>query len=97
MKDLLLNDSFDLLVKNGDLVIGDSNVQHQNILLLSQPGSFKENPDIGVGIENYLMDDDSAGLKDKVREEFTKDGQKVDLINYDIQTGNLDYNANYPN
>ena len=95
MKDLLLNENFDLLVKDGDLVIGDSNVQHQNTLLITQPGSFKESPDVGVGVENFLMDDDPAGLKDKVREEFTKDGQNVDSISYDTQTGNLTYNANY--
>ena len=95
MKDLLLNDSFDLVIKNGDLVIGDSNVQHQNTLLITQPGSFKESPEVGVGIENFLMDDDPAGLKNKVREEFTKDGQKVDSISYDTEIGNLIYNANY--
>lgn len=97
MKDLLLSEGFDLLVKDGDFVIGDSNVQHQNILLITQPGSFKESPDVGIGVENFLMDDDPAGLKDKVREEFTKDGQKVNSIIYDTQTGNLTYDADYTN
>ena len=95
MKDLLLSDGFDLAIKNGDLVIGDSNVQHQNTLLITQPSSFKQSPDVGIGVENFLMDDDPVGLKNKVREEFTKDGQKVDFISYDTETGNLIYNANY--
>ena len=95
MKDLQLGDGFDLLIKNGDLVIGDSNVQHQNTLLITQPGSFKESPDVGVGLENFLLDDDSAGLKDKVREEFIKDGQKLNSISYNTETGNLIYDADY--
>ena len=93
----MLNDNFDLMIVNGDLVIGNSNVQHQDLLLIAQQSSFKQSPYVGVGIENFLMDDDVTGIVGKVREEFIKDGQQLTSINYNEQTEQLTYDADYPN
>ncbi len=94
MKDLLLNEAGDLSIINGDLVIGDSDEQHREIILITQPGSFKESPDVGVGLENFL-NDASDELAQTVKEQFAKDGNKNIDVSYDNLTGQLNYNAEY--
>ena len=93
MKDILLNTDLDLLIANGDLVVGESTSQHQKLLLISAKGDFKENPTIAVGAGGYLKDDDETGLMAEIKKEFEKDGMKVDEIN--IKNGNIEVHANY--
>lgn len=80
MKDLLLDENFDLVFENGDLVIGESSEQHQNLLLLTKKGDWKENPTIGVGINGVLKDDAESDITSIIRVEFQKDGMKVNGI-----------------
>lgn len=95
MRDLLLTEGFDLQIKDGDFVIGESTIQHQDLILIAQPGSFKQSPDVGVGIEGFLMDENYEGMSEKIRSEFIKDGQQCDPVKYDLVTGEITYNANY--
>lgn len=97
MKDLLLNTTGDLIISNNDLVIGDSNMQHQEVLIISQPCSFKESPDVGIGAEDFLNGEDDTLLPVVTREQFIRDGQVVKSIGYNSQTGDLTYDANYNN
>lgn len=98
MKDLLLNNEGDLQIKAADLVIGFSNRQHQESLLITQPCSFLETPDAGVGAEDFLMGNlEDNPLAAVVREQFVKDGQTVTSIAYNTQTGDLIYDADYNN
>ncbi len=96
MQDLLLDDTDDLLIENGDFVIGISDLQHQEHLLIAQKGDFKQFPDIGVAIEDYLRESDIEGLVTEVRNEFVKDGMAVNRVEFLEQTGDLDYDAKYP-
>ena len=41
MDDFLLDNDNDVIIKNGDFVIGDATLQHQNHILLAQKGEFK--------------------------------------------------------
>ncbi|AXT59699.1 hypothetical protein D1816_04785 [Aquimarina sp. AD10] len=54
MKDFKLDNNRDLVIKNGDFAIGDTDQQNIELLLLSHKGSFKEHPILGVGITDYL-------------------------------------------
>ncbi len=95
MKDLILNDNGDLGFVNNDLQIGFSDLQHQEHILIAQKGSLKESPDAGVGMQNYDNDSDIDGMLSEVRAEFEKDGMDVSRIEYNEQTGELSYDANY--
>lgn len=95
MRDILLNDDADLTTLNGDFVIGDSDEQHQEHLIVFQPGSIKRDPEAGVGIENYLMDDNIDDMLREIRHQFERDGMIVDAVLFDKELNDLQYAANY--
>ncbi len=80
-QDILLDETGDLAIKDGDFVIGESTIQHQQLLLASQKGEWKENPLVGVGIENYLNDDTTNDMMNEISSQFEKDGMKIKSIN----------------
>lgn len=95
MEDLIIKDNGDVRISNGDLVIGFSDLQHQEHLLIAQKGSVKQYPDVGVGLESYLNESEIEEMLEMTNVEFTKDGMEVEKLKYDKQTGELNYDANY--
>lgn len=88
MTDYLSDNTNDLKIANGNFVQGDSTIQNQNFLLITAPGAWKQNPQVGVGLMNFLKDDDITGLMRSIRQQFAKDGmtvQKLALTNGKIQ------------
>lgn len=59
-KDLIQDSNGDLLIQNGDFVVGPSDFQHIYDIIQSYVGWWKQNPQIGVGIRSYLG---SAGMQ----------------------------------
>jgi hypothetical protein len=53
VKDIILIDD-DLLIKNGDLVIGESDDQHIGLLMRMNKGDLKQYPLVGVGIDRAI-------------------------------------------
>lgn len=92
-QDILLAENFDLLIKDGDLVIGESTRQHQKLLLLANKGEIREFPQRGVGIERWIDDDFSVSLHSAIKREFEADGMTVDLVRGDL--GDLQIEAEY--
>ena len=75
----------DILIQNGDFAIGDSTLQHQEALLASTPGEYRQYPEIGVGLVDYLNDETSmAGLRAKIISEFENDGMLVVDVNIEL-------------
>lgn len=93
MKDLLLNDTGDLLIQNGDVKIGESTLQHQNLLLLTTKGDWRENPLTGVGAAGFLKDENKGELLAEIKKEFEKDGMTVNALSLDNE--NININAAY--
>ena len=86
----------DILIENGELVIGDSTDQHTNDLITAEKGWYKHAPRRGVGVVNFTNDDDNlSGLTAAIRFELTEDGQNVEYVT--IQpNGNLAIQTSYP-
>jgi hypothetical protein len=81
MTDLLLDTSdSDLLIEANNLKTGNSDQQHQALLLLFDKGSLKENPDAGVGAFKHLEAEDAAAFLREVRMQFISDGMQVNKI-----------------
>lgn len=93
MTDFLLDESFDLKFENGDLVIGESTQQHQQLLLLAGKGEFREFPTRGVGIMGWLLDDQAGNLNGAIKREFEADGMTVESVN--TRNGQINIEAAY--
>lgn len=87
--DIMLDENFDLQIKDGDFVIGESTAQHQELLLIAQKGEFKEFPTVGVGIMDYALEDSNTDeLIQEISNQFSVDGMKVtdiEIINKEIK------------
>lgn len=88
---ILLDDNFDLQVQilrdaNGKimqgLVIGETLLQNQAMILISHPGEIKEAPWMGCGIEDLLMDNDYLLWRQKIRSQMELDQQKVQSVQF---------------
>lgn len=96
MKDILLNESLDLDFHAGDLAAGYSDLQHQQLLLMTNRGNIKEFPAVGIDAFGYLQDNDTSALLREIRRQFTVDGMQVKTINI-TDTGQLNIDAAYGN
>lgn len=76
--DLLLDADLDLSFRGGDLDVGESTEQHQQLLLLSEPGDWRENPAVGVGIQTMLLDDaGGVAMLAAITDQLEADGQVI--------------------
>lgn len=96
VQDILLDkDTGDLLIRDGDLVIGSSTQQHERLLLLLAPGGLKLHPTVGVDVNSYLLDDSNADeITRVIQREFEKDGMKISRID-GTNVRDLEIIANY--
>lgn len=62
------------------MVIGHTLEQNKALILLTQPGEFKFRADLGVGIEDIVLDSDFLEYRHKIRSEFAKDGLRTTRI-----------------
>ncbi len=92
--DILLDESGDVMIKDGDLCIGESTQQHARLLLLCQKGGLKLHPLVGVGVHDFLNNENPQNLKTEIRRQFKADS----LVIKSLQVGNkgtIDIKANY--
>lgn len=94
MTDLLLDETYDIKIADGDLVAGESTQQHQALLILIDKGELREFPTRGVGAQTWLNDDVEVGdFNAEVKRQFELDGIRVLAINGQIE--NLKIEAYY--
>ncbi|CAA0144715.1 conserved hypothetical protein [Tenacibaculum maritimum] len=85
MNDLLLDENGDLAIENGDFVVGKSDQQNVEAVVLSQKGEYKEFPLVGFGAINYLKSNVSkVEFKRDLKIQLEYNGftnPKIDLTN----------------
>lgn len=80
-KDFLRDNTGDLLIKDGAFVVGESTLQHQELLVKDMPGDLKQFPTSCVGIEQFILDEVGADeIKATIRKEFEADGMQIKSI-----------------
>lgn len=62
------------------VVIGDTLHQNQALILQMHKGELHEDPSVGVGISDMLLDHDSESWKREIREQMELDGQTVNSV-----------------
>lgn len=98
---ILISNDYDLVASNerasdGKLIgAKPGRTIHQNsaIILAHEPGQFKEDPTLGVGIENMVLDHDLLAWRRKIRLALEQDQQRVETVN--INGNQLEINAKY--
>lgn len=75
------------------IALGESTLQHQQLLLVCQKGDFKENLAACVGIGLYLKAEDNNDMLSSIKREFEKDGMIVSSIS--LTAENIEIDASY--
>ncbi len=92
--DILSDESGDLMIKNGDFVIGESSLQHIHDIVIAEKGEYKQYPMLGVGIRQELLSNTTeVELKHMIRKELELDGMTVEQIKFNH--GEIDIDAYY--
>lgn len=76
------------------LIVGNTLQQNQALILITQPGENKFNPDLGVGIADMLLDHDYLNYRHRIREHYAKDGLIVTHLDL-YENKPLRIDANY--
>lgn len=82
VKDINVDESYNITTRNGDFEVLDSDKTHINLILRSYINAFKEFPLVGVGIDQYLASSGSEQLiKRNITVQLNNDNYKVNSIN----------------
>jgi hypothetical protein len=88
---ILINDDYELKVlaerdTTGKIIIGTAigNTLYQNtgMILAARKGEFKQQPALGVGIEDVLLDNDYLDWRRRIRMNLELDEQQVAAVNF---------------
>lgn len=90
MNDILLTSGYGLDTENGDFRVGDCLKQSQMLLLETSKGEWKQSPEMGVGLVSFLEDYDMTRAAREIREQFSKDGMRVERIRIEGTVLNVD-------
>lgn len=75
------------------LHVGNITNQNISIILYMQPGELKEQPTVGVGINNMILDHDYLLYKHKIRQQLNAEGMQINYL--EINGQKIEIDANY--
>jgi hypothetical protein len=90
---ILIDSDYQPLISSGEIQLGEITPQNQAIIIQCHKGEFKENPALGVGISDMLLDHDPLYWRVRIRESLELDGQSVDEVR--ITTSGINLKASY--
>ena len=67
---------------------------HQEHILIANKGEYREFPELGVGIEQILDDDDYISVLIEAKKNLEYDGMKINNIKFE-ENGNLNIDGYY--
>lgn len=82
-----------LQIRNGDFVMGEATEQHQRRLLMAHKGEYKQHPLSGVGLSNFIDDENPDDMIREIRTQLVQDGMTVNTIK--VTSTGLGLDANY--
>ena len=94
MKDIALNQEKDLKIQNGDFVMDDATLQHQEHIILAHKGEYKEQPEVGVGITDALMTEQPNAILTQIKRQLEYDGMIVAQLRFN-EDESIDLDAQY--
>jgi hypothetical protein len=86
-KDIMLDSNNDLLIKNGDFVIGESTEQEVARIIVLSKGGLKEDPILGPNLISKIKSrEDLQGIERAIKLNVERDGKDWDKIKPYIKT-----------
>ena len=79
-QDILLDENNDLLIRNGDFVFGESDQQHIECILSTNPNDWKESPVVGAALIKSLGGSLNGFTKRNVTVQLEADGYALEKI-----------------
>ena len=84
-KDIITDETGDLLILNGDLKVDKSDSQHVEHIVFADKGQFRQFPLIGVGIMKTIHGSiNPQKVKQQIKLQLESDGLNVRQINIDL-------------
>jgi hypothetical protein len=78
--DFIGDDTNDLLIQDGDFVVGPSETQHISDMLLAAPGAYKQSPLLGINIYNELNGDSGQVNMNAIRKRIQLNAQMDGMV-----------------
>jgi hypothetical protein len=79
-QDILLKSNGGFRIINGDFVLGESNEQHVELILETNPNEWKASPITGAGLVKTLGGNITGFAKRNVQVQLEADGYSLDKI-----------------
>lgn len=73
--------------------VGDILHQNQALILSIRKGELKENPSVGVGLPDMVLEHNLMAVRNEIRQQLEIDGQRVNSIN--VTSAAVQIDANY--
>lgn len=88
-------DSSDILIQNGDFVIGDNAPFQAKLILTASPGEFRQFPSLGFSIESYINSKNTLNLENKIVSYLNSNGYNVkkSTLKITMVNGKIDIDA----
>lgn len=97
-QDIMLDQNYDLIIKNGDFVTGESSQQEVNLMLQTFVGNWFQYPLAGAGILQYLRGNTQAiQIEQIIKQAMILDGftvQKISVGGSTMDNLDIDIQAN---
>lgn len=95
-KDIMLDEANELIIRHGDFDVQHSDGQHVKLILLSEPGAWRQEALVGVGLRKMLNMKMSIGdrmiLEKQITQQLQYDGYMVkDISISDQKKLSIDY------
>lgn len=75
------------------LIVGDILHQNQAIILTMRKGELKENPSVGVGLPDMVLEHNLMAVRNEIRQQLEMDGQTVNDVK--VTSSRVTIDANY--
>lgn len=77
------------------IVVGETMYQNEALILNAHQGEYKENPMLGVGINDMVNDNDLAWWEHAIRVNLARDNMNVRTAKINRKNGNITIEAEY--
>jgi len=88
VKDILLDDDFDLMIENGDFVVNESDEQHLQLIALLEPGQLRFSPLTGLGLFRRLQSPLDKSQQDRTRKDLY---EQLEFDGYRPSTASIEF------